>query len=63
VGVGLFRSEFLFMGRQGNLPDEEEQYQAYKRAVEGMQGLPVTIRTIDVGADKPLDNSLRDEPT
>ncbi|PZO14627.1 MAG: phosphoenolpyruvate--protein phosphotransferase [Burkholderiales bacterium] len=55
VGVGLFRSEFLFMGRNGKLPDEEEQYQAYKRAVEGMQGLPVTIRTVDVGADKPLD--------
>jgi phosphotransferase system enzyme I (PtsI) len=61
VGVGLFRSEFLFMGRQGNLPDEEEQYQAYRRAVEGMQGLPVTIRTIDVGADKPLDDSRRDD--
>ena len=60
VGVGLFRSEFLFMGRQGNLPGEEEQYQAYKRAVEGMQGLPVTIRTIDVGADKPLGGSERD---
>jgi phosphotransferase system enzyme I (PtsI) len=57
VGVGLFRSEFLFMGRRGHLPDEEEQYQAYRRAVEGMEGLPVTIRTIDVGADKPLDNS------
>ena len=60
LGVGLFRSEFLFMGRQGNLPDEEEQYQAYKRAVEGMNGLPVTIRTVDVGADKPLDDTLRD---
>jgi phosphotransferase system enzyme I (PtsI) len=60
VGVGLFRSEFLFMGRQGRLPGEEEQYQAYRRAVEGMQGLPVTIRTVDVGADKPLDDSLRD---
>jgi phosphoenolpyruvate-protein phosphotransferase (PTS system enzyme I) len=60
VGVGLFRSEFLFMGRRGNLPDEEEQYQAYRRAVEGMQGLPVTIRTVDVGADKPLDDSMRD---
>ncbi len=55
VGVGLFRTEFLFMGRNGKLPDEEEQYQAYRRAVEGMQGLPVTIRTVDVGADKPLD--------
>jgi len=60
VGVGLFRSEFLFMGRQGNLPDEEEQYQAYRRAVEGMQGLPVTIRTVDVGADKPLGAGERD---
>jgi phosphotransferase system enzyme I (PtsI) len=61
VGVGLFRSEFLFMGRRGNLPDEEEQYQAYRRAVEGMEGLPVTIRTVDVGADKPLDDSMREE--
>ena len=61
VGVGLFRSEFLFMGRQGHLPDEEEQYQAYWLAVQGMQGLPVTIRTVDVGADKPLDKSLRED--
>jgi phosphotransferase system enzyme I (PtsI) len=61
VGVGLFRSEFLFMGRQGNLPDEEEQYQAYRRAVEGMEGLPVTIRTVDVGADKPLDEARHDD--
>ncbi|TAH09901.1 MAG: phosphoenolpyruvate--protein phosphotransferase [Curvibacter sp.] len=61
LGVGLFRSEFLFMGRQGKLPDEEEQYQAYRTAVEGMQGLPVTIRTVDVGADKPLDDSVRDD--
>ena len=55
AGVGLFRSEFLFMGRSGNLPGEEEQYQAYRRAIEGMQGLPVTIRTVDIGSDKPLD--------
>jgi phosphotransferase system enzyme I (PtsI) len=66
VGVGLFRSEFLFMGREAQrmtrLPDEEEQYQAYRRAVEGMQGMPVTIRTIDVGADKPLDGkSVRED--
>jgi phosphotransferase system enzyme I (PtsI) len=61
VGVGLFRSEFLFMGRRGDLPDEEEQYHAYRRAVEGMEGLPVTVRTVDVGADKPLDDSVRDE--
>lgn len=56
LGVGLFRSEFLFMNRGGKLPNEEEQYQAYCQVVEGMQGLPVTIRTIDVGADKPLDD-------
>jgi phosphotransferase system enzyme I (PtsI) len=61
VGVGLFRSEFLFMGRQGKLPDEEEQYQAYRKAVDGMQGLPVTIRTVDVGADKPLDDARHDD--
>ena len=60
VGVGLFRSEFLFMGRQGNLPDEGEQYAAYTRAVEGMNGMPVTIRTVDVGADKPLDDTRHD---
>ncbi len=60
VGVGLFRSEFLFMGRQGNLPGEEEQYEAYRRAVDGMNGLPVTIRTVDVGADKPLDEARHD---
>ncbi len=61
VGVGLFRSEFLFMGREGALPDEEEQYIAYRRAVEGMKGLPVTIRTVDIGADKPLDRTTKDE--
>ncbi|MCW5665580.1 MAG: phosphoenolpyruvate--protein phosphotransferase [Piscinibacter sp.] len=55
VGVGLFRSEFLFMNREGNLPDEEEQFEAYRAAVEAMQGLPVTIRTVDIGADKPLE--------
>ncbi|HEY8049793.1 MAG TPA: phosphoenolpyruvate--protein phosphotransferase [Ramlibacter sp.] len=60
VGVGLFRSEFLFMGRRGEFPDEDEQYEAYVRAVKGMEGLPVTIRTIDVGADKPLDDTMRD---
>ena len=70
VGVGLFRSEFLFMRRdvkgsvkgskgESKLPDEEEQFQAYKRAVDGMQGLPVTIRTVDIGADKPLDRQER----
>jgi len=60
MGVGLFRTEFLFMGRHGDMPDEEEQYLAYRRALEGMQGLPVTIRTLDVGADKPLEEQHRD---
>jgi len=55
VGVGLFRSEFLFMGRTGKLPDEQEQYLAYRKAIEGMHGLPGTIRTVDIGSDKPLD--------
>jgi phosphoenolpyruvate-protein phosphotransferase (PTS system enzyme I) len=55
VGVGLFRSEFLFMGRHGKLPGEDEQYLAYSKAIEGMRGMPVTIRTVDIGSDKPLD--------
>ena len=61
VGVGLFRSEFLFMNRGGDLPDEDEQFEAYRAAVQGMQGLPVTIRTVDVGADKPLDRMTPQE--
>jgi phosphoenolpyruvate-protein phosphotransferase (PTS system enzyme I) len=66
VGVGLFRSEFLFMNRGGNdLPGEDEQFEAYRAAVEAMKGMPVTIRTVDIGADKPLDrmsvNELRHE--
>ncbi len=56
-GVGLFRSEFLFMGRNGVLPSEEEQFEAYKTTVLTMKGRPVTIRTLDVGADKPLDEA------
>jgi len=55
-GVGLFRSEFLFLNRRG-LPDEDEQYEAYREAVVAMQGRPVTIRTLDVGADKTLARS------
>jgi len=54
AGVGLFRSEFLFMNRR-DLPGEDEQYEAYRDVVEGMRGLPVTIRTLDIGADKPMD--------
>ncbi|HEY8605695.1 MAG TPA: phosphoenolpyruvate--protein phosphotransferase [Noviherbaspirillum sp.] len=58
AGVGLFRSEFLFMGRVGNgkrLPTEDEQFESYRKAVVAMKGRPVTIRTLDIGADKPLD--------
>jgi phosphotransferase system enzyme I (PtsI) len=57
-GVGLFRSEFLFMGRTGyhnKLPTEDEQFESYRKAVVAMKGRPVTIRTLDIGADKPLD--------
>ena len=64
-GIGLFRSEFLFMNRGGDLPGEDEQFEAYRTAVEAMRGLPVTIRTVDIGADKALDrmsaNELRHE--
>jgi len=59
-GVGLFRSEFLFMGRGAQslrIPDEDEQFEQYRRAVLAMKGRPVTIRTLDVGADKPLDQA------
>jgi phosphotransferase system enzyme I (PtsI) len=61
VGVGLFRSEFLFMSRGGGLPGEEEQFEAYRDAVVAMKGLPVTIRTVDIGADKPLDRMTAQE--
>jgi phosphotransferase system enzyme I (PtsI) len=57
VGVGLFRSEFLFMNRAGRLPGEEEQYEAYSKVVKSLAGLPVTIRTVDIGADKQLDRN------
>lgn len=52
-GVGLFRSEFLFMDR-ADLPSEEEQYEAYKKACEIMAGKPVIIRTLDIGGDKEV---------
>jgi phosphoenolpyruvate-protein phosphotransferase (PTS system enzyme I) len=61
VGVGLFRSEFLFLNRGGALPGEDEQFEAYRAAVECMHGLPVTIRTVDIGADKPLDRMSAQE--
>jgi len=56
AGVGLFRSEFLFMNRS-ELPDEDEQFEAYRQVVRAMRGRPVTIRTIDVGADKTLESA------
>ncbi len=61
VGVGLFRSEFLFMNRGGDLPGEDEQFEAYRDAVLALQGLPVTIRTVDIGADKPLERMSQQE--
>ena len=64
-GIGLFRTEFLFMNREGELPGEDEQFEAYRTAVSAMRGRSVTIRTVDVGADKALDrmsaNELRHE--
>jgi phosphotransferase system enzyme I (PtsI) len=63
-GVGLFRSEFLFLNRPG-LPGEDEQFEAYRRVAEGMEGRPVVIRTFDLGADKAkegLDGLARVAP-
>ncbi|MFH2134235.1 MAG: phosphoenolpyruvate--protein phosphotransferase [Pseudomonadota bacterium] len=57
-GVGLFRSEFLFLNRD-ELPDEEEQYQAYRTVLQGLKDKPVTIRTYDLGADKQLKGVTR----
>lgn len=60
AGVGLFRSEFLFMGRTGyanRLPSEDEQFESYRKAVVAMKGRPVTIRTLDIGADKPISTA------
>ena len=59
-GIGLFRSEFLFMargGQQHRLPTEDEQFEQYRKAATSMKGRPVTIRTLDIGADKPLDQT------
>ena len=50
-GVGLFRTEFIFLGR-GDMPSEEEQFEAYRKAVKAMDGKPITIRTFDLGNDK-----------
>jgi phosphotransferase system enzyme I (PtsI) len=60
-GIGLFRSEFLFMNRSGELPGEDEQFEAYRSVVMAMDGKPVIIRTVDVGADKPLERMSASE--
>ncbi len=57
AGIGLYRTEFLFLQRR-ELPDEEEQFLAYREVVLGMGGLPVTIRTLDLGADKADSSGL-----
>ena len=63
TGIGLFRSEFLFLNRD-DLPTEDEQYDSYKTVVESLDGKPVTIRTLDLGADKqaPWGHSMADNP-
>ncbi|MCC7082868.1 MAG: phosphoenolpyruvate--protein phosphotransferase [Burkholderiales bacterium] len=58
AGIGLFRTEFLFMNRD-SLPNEEEQFEAYRAVVEAMRGRPVTIRTYDLGSDKNIDGMER----
>jgi len=56
VGVGLYRTEFLYMNRD-NLPDEEEHLAVYRDTLRGLGGIPITIRTLDLGADKQVDSS------
>ena len=58
TGIGLFRSEFLFLNRD-SLPSEDEQFEAYRTVARKMRGLPVTIRTFDLGGDKNLDSAKR----
>jgi len=58
-GIGLFRSEFLFMDRD-ELPTEDEQYEAYAKVARAMKGKPVVIRTLDIGADKVLNEAARE---
>ncbi len=61
AGIGLFRSEFLFLSRP-ELPGEDEQFEAYRRVAVEMGGLPVTVRTLDLGADKHLNGQQRFAP-
>jgi phosphotransferase system enzyme I (PtsI) len=61
AGIGLFRSEFLFLNRD-DLPSEDEQFEAYRKVAESMSGRPVTIRTLDLGADKSINGAHRAGP-
>lgn len=61
TGIGLFRTEFLFLNRP-DLPGEDEQFEAYRKVMEEMGGRPVTIRTYDLGADKQIDDTARLAP-
>jgi phosphotransferase system enzyme I (PtsI) len=60
-GVGLYRTEFLYMNR-ADTPDEEEQYRAYRHVVKSLKGAPITIRTFDLGADKQVDGITNGKP-
>jgi phosphotransferase system enzyme I (PtsI) len=60
-GIGLFRTEFLFLNRDA-MPDEDEQFEAYRSVAVALKGKPVTIRILDVGADKALSGTERNEP-
>ncbi len=60
-GIGLFRTEFLFLNRDA-MPDEDEQFEAYRSVAVALKGKPVTIRILDVGADKALSGTVRNEP-
>ena len=61
MGIGLFRSEFLFLNRD-DLPSEDEQFEAYRKVADAMHGRPVTIRTLDLGADKSINGADRGGP-
>jgi phosphotransferase system enzyme I (PtsI) len=61
AAVGLYRTEFLFMNRAVP-PDEEEQFETYRTVVQALEGIPVTIRTLDLGADKTVDGGAQNRP-
>lgn len=61
MGIGLYRTEFLYMNRQ-HLPDEDEQFERYADVLRALNGIPVTIRTLDLGADKTVDGGYQARP-